>query len=411
MIAIAPLTEGTTPGNSERVWRLGAHVPELDGFRGLAILLVTLYRFAKDLPTDNFLGQSLHLAFNLGGRGVELFFVLSGFLITGILLDGKGQPQYFRNFIARRSLRIFPLYFGSLLLLLVGTTFIPAFKGMFAQGIDNQFYLWTYLVNVKMSIANQWCFGYLDHFWSLAVEEHFYLVWPLILYCVSSKLALRTAIGLAFASAILRCTFVFLTTNDVAPDVLTIFRCDALLVGAAIAILARTSSGLEPLRKWLAPIAGGCALVVVCSAVMEKRLFTLPLSLWPMLWACVLVWLLTATRSDRLAQGFNLRWLRTLGKYSYAMYVFQNPLIPLTSGVISVAALTPLVGNGLASHLLYVCLMFVMTYAAAVLSWHLLERHCLKLKDYFPTRQRLEALPKKPLKSGDFSYEESVGLS
>ncbi len=386
MNTLAPSNEITTPVVEDRVWKLGAHVPELDGVRGLAILIVTAYRFAKDIPTDTSLGQALQLTFSLGERGVELFFILSGFLITGILLDGQGRPHYFRNFIARRSLRIFPLYFGSLLLLLVGTKFIPAFREMFAPAIDNQFYLWTYLVNIKMSLANQWCFGYLDHFWSLAVEEHFYFVWPVVLYFLAPKWALRTAIGLAIASVIARVMFVLLTTNDVAPDVLTIFRCDALLMGAALAMIVRTPAGLESLKKWLPWIVLVCVLVVFSCVILHKRLFTLPLTIWPVLWASVLIWLLTARRSTRFAQLFNLPMLRSLGQYSYAMYVFQNPLIPLTSGVLSVAALTPLVGNSLAAHLFYVGLMLIMTYGAALLSWHVLERHCLKLKDYFPTR-------------------------
>src|SRR5688572_9977607 len=94
------------------------HIPALDGIRGLAILLVTIYRFAgtHDGGTPRWLLPVLEF----GTHGVDLFFVLSGFLITGILFDAKGEAHYFRNFYARRTLRIFPLYYGTLALVLIG---------------------------------------------------------------------------------------------------------------------------------------------------------------------------------------------------------------------------------------------------------------------------------------------------
>src|SRR5271169_870729 len=88
------------------------HVPELDGIRGIAILVVLVSHFGSTATGDSArLGKFLNEAFGLGWAGVDLFFVLSGFLITGILLDSKGSGRYFSNFYARRTLRIFPLYF------------------------------------------------------------------------------------------------------------------------------------------------------------------------------------------------------------------------------------------------------------------------------------------------------------
>ncbi|WP_442511981.1 acyltransferase family protein [Novipirellula sp. SH528] len=377
--------ETTNKHRPERVWRHGEHVPELDGLRGFAVLIVTLYRFGKEFPTDTVVGKAIGLLLSQGDRGVDLFFVLSGFLITGILVDGRDRPHYFRNFIARRSLRIFPLYFCTLAAIVVGARFIPQLAEMFALPLENQFYLWTYLVNIKMSFENQWCFGYLDHFWSLAVEEHFYLVWPLILFCVRPTLTLRVAIGLAVLSAVSRVGYVLVSQHGVAADVLTIFRVDALLIGAAVAIIARNPHGLEPLKKWLPILVGACVAVVAMGMLFGKGLYTIPHTLWPVIWACVLVWLMTAKRSDALARFFNLAVLRSLGKYSYAMYIFQNPLIPLLSAVLTATTFISAIGHPIASHLVYIGLMFAMTYIAAVASWHLLERHFLKLKRYFPT--------------------------
>jgi peptidoglycan/LPS O-acetylase OafA/YrhL len=158
------------------------HIPELDGVRGFAILAVTLYRFSRDIPTDTRLGAVLHDGLTLGSRGVELFFVLSGFLITGVLLDAKSSPHRYRNFFARRSLRIFPLYFTALGLFVVILPWVLGSRAPFRQATEQQFYLWTYLSNIRMSWMGEWNFGRLDHFWSLAVEEHFYLIWPWIIF-------------------------------------------------------------------------------------------------------------------------------------------------------------------------------------------------------------------------------------
>ncbi|MEZ6138016.1 MAG: acyltransferase [Pirellulaceae bacterium] len=374
-----------------KVWQLGKHIPQLDGVRGLAILIVTLYRFSKEFPTDSLVGKIMHLGFTLGDRGVELFFVLSGFLITGILVDAKGQQHFFKNFLARRSLRIFPLYFTALFLFVIVFNWLNPSRPMFDLAQQNQFYLWTYLTNVKMSFANDWCFGYLDHFWSLAVEEHFYLVWPFVLFLCSQRTALRVACCGAALSAVARILYAKSGESAVAPDVLTIFRCDALLIGAAIALQIRTPNGLQPIKRATYVIFPACLAVGLAFAVADKRAYTISHTLWPLIWACVLVWLLTASQRHLLAHLFNLALLRKLGKFSYAMYVFQSPLIPLTAGVLSASALSSLVGNNMAGHLLYIAAMSSLTYAAAVLSWYALESHCLKLKEWFPSHQSATA--------------------
>ena len=390
-IASSPTThQQEVNRTSSPVWQLGSHIPQLDGVRGLAILMVTLYRFSKEIPTDSAVGHALHAGFSLGGRGVDLFFVLSGFLITGILLDAKGERHYFGNFLARRSLRIFPLYFSALLLFTIGLAALPAYRAMFAEAIGNRMYLWTYLTNIKMSLEGEWCFGALDHFWSLAVEEHFYLFWPVVLFFCSRRQALWTACTLALLSAATRIGFAAFSTNGVAPDVLTIFRIDALLVGAIIAILVRSKHGLAPLKKYTLVVLPVCMLIGLASAALGKRLFTINHSLWPLIWASCLIWLLTVNRKNWMARLMNIAPLRKLGKYSYAMYVFQNPLIPLTATILSVPAFIAIVGDPIVGNLIYMGVMFGLTFGAALLSWHLLERHCLKLKAWFPNH------PKRP---------------
>jgi len=159
--------------NTEIAWSADSHCLALDGIRGLAILAITLYRLCKELDPGSHPAIEVVRRFApVGERGVDLFFVLSGFLITGILLRSRGKPHYFRNFIIRRSLRIFPLYFLSLT---IGLLVVPNLfqTSAFDMPRQEQLYLWTYTSNLRMSWLNTWCFGPFDHFWPLAVEEHF----------------------------------------------------------------------------------------------------------------------------------------------------------------------------------------------------------------------------------------------
>ena len=223
--------------HSNRVWNPGQHCLELDGVRGIAIVGVTLYRYVKELDPAGSPALAIARDFlSVGELGVELFFVLSGFLITGILLNTKSKNGYFRNFIARRALRIFPLYFATLLVCLFIIPSLLSTK-IFDLPSSNQFYLWTYMPNLYMAWENSWCFGPLDHFWSLAVEEHFYLLWPFAVYFLTLKALLRVSVAIAIGVGIIR-TFVSMRPEwTVAVDVLTVFRCDALCMGAILAVI------------------------------------------------------------------------------------------------------------------------------------------------------------------------------
>jgi peptidoglycan/LPS O-acetylase OafA/YrhL len=375
------------------------HIPELDGVRGLAILAVTLYRFSRDIPTDTRLGAVLHDALTLGSRGVELFFVLSGFLITGVLLDAKSSPHRYRNFFARRSLRIFPLYFTALGLFVVILPWVLGSRAPFRQATEQQFYLWTYLSNIRMSWMGEWNFGRLDHFWSLAVEEHFYLIWPWIIFTVPDRWLLRVA-GIGFAvCATSRIVFAAWSDNDVAPDVFSFFRFDAMLIGAMLVIYRRsqptTRSPVQSIRV-LRTLLILSAVATLAVALFNRRLLTGAETAFPFTFALLIAVVLRPESRNDLARMFRWRWLRSLGKYSYAMYVFQSPLIPLVALLPFSASVFGQLGgdDSIVAHLAYVAFMFVLTYVVALASWHLLEKHCLRLKRYFhsesESRQRFQ---------------------
>jgi len=180
--------------------------------------MVTLFRFGREVfPVEEY-GRVIQKLIYVGSLGVDLFFVLSGFLITRILLQSIGTSGYFSRFYYRRSLRIFPLYFLSLAVFLLAIPMLNSGDSTFSEAMNKQAYLWTYTTNLKMSWDNEWGFGYLDHFWSLAVEEQFYLAWPLVIFLAPTRVLAISLFGAACCAAA-RSIFCLLSDNTVAPEV------------------------------------------------------------------------------------------------------------------------------------------------------------------------------------------------
>lgn len=188
------------------------HLPLLDGIRAYAILMVCVAHFfqvdeSSLYETNPYLGVLFFKLSQLGLTGVELFFLLSGFLITNILLDAKTSSIYFSTFFIRRFLRIFPLYYFALAvsLLILPLFYVPDAAG---QGvIEHQLWLWTYTSNISFVFAippltwdGSVNFPHFGHFWSLGVEEHFYILWPLVIYYVKEAWLPKVMWGLVVFS-------------------------------------------------------------------------------------------------------------------------------------------------------------------------------------------------------------------
>ncbi len=363
---------------------LKGHVPALDAIRGLAILLVTGYRFwerpvGEVVPTD-----ALSHVFSLGFRGVDLFFVLSGFLITGILFDAKQKPHFFRNFYMRRTLRIFPLYYAVLAVALV----LPPLVGvstmrLLPQAHEHQSWLWLYGANVLQSLRGEWCLGSFNHFWSLAVEEHFYLFWPLVIYCCSRRTAMIACGSIVGIAAIARTVWLLGGGNDVAAETFTLLRMDALAMGGLLALAVRGPGGVKALYPWAIAGAVFLAAVLLPISLLHKRLLAIPELLFAVFFAATILLALTASKEGLWGKLWNSPLLRFFGKYSYGMYVFQNLLIPLVATWLSVEILQQHLGSQILAKIAYLALMSALTIAAAVASWHLFEKHILKLKSWF----------------------------
>ncbi|XZE20665.1 acyltransferase family protein [Pirellulaceae bacterium SH449] len=358
----------------------------LDGFRGLAVLMVTVYRFGEVSFTEDVIGGIASKAFYLGASGVDLFFVLSGFLITGILLDRKEHRAYFSHFYIRRALRIFPLYYGALLLFL----FLLPILGLdlAAQGekkiSGNPIHLWLYTTNLSIAWANQWHFGAFDHFWSLAIEEQFYLIWPMIvLFLKPQQLFKACLIGMGIF-ALCRIGFVYATQLDETAKTFTLFRMDGLLLGSAAVILTRDQAvQFQPTRSQLRWFVCVCCLAFMGTLVLGKNDLAIRYTIVSLAGTAVLLSIIASQKNDWELRLFENRILRSLGKFSYAMYVFQMPLIPLMKDWISPASCTNLMGNAILGALIYVVTMFCLTYAMSVGSWYLFETKFLNLRKRF----------------------------
>src|SRR5579859_5429454 len=258
----------------------GGHMLVLDGMRGVAIVMVLCVHFIGNSPAHTAVTREAARLAGYGIWGVDLFFVLSGFLITGLLYDSKGSPHYFRNFYVRRTLRIFPLYYAVLALLFI---VLPALPGPYPSGLAeserHQAWLWLYASNVYLAIHRTWSLPYVGHFWSLAVEEQFYLVWPIVVLCFARRSLLGICIVVTILALALRSLLALAGAGAMAQLVLTPCRFDALCIGAFLALAIR-STGLDTVaraaRLSLGPLVG-LVLLASCWKAMRGSLSDLVL--------------------------------------------------------------------------------------------------------------------------------------
>ncbi|MGH9475652.1 MAG: acyltransferase family protein [Terriglobales bacterium] len=339
----------------ERPDWLRDHIPSLDGLRGLAIALVLLHHCEPRLRT---LGLGPEAVW--GWVGVNLFFVLSGFLITGILLDERQQPHLFRNFYVRRGLRIWPLYF-----LVVPLVYFAYGRGASWHGADNGWiYFLLYVQNLFPGLS-----GALYPTWSLAIEEQFYLIWaPLVRWLPKTALA-GLLLAVLAGGAGLRMHFAGALT-----PVNTLYHLDGLAAGCLLALLLRCWPA--SLARWRR--AGTLALAAGLAASLWAAVAAPPWLNTGLALAFAGLLLLAATAPQ--ARGLAWRPLRFLGKISYGVYLIHMPLFALLGGV---DVFMDRMHAGAPGDLLIVLLRLGVTLALATLLWFGFERPILRLKRYF----------------------------
>lgn len=332
---------GTTGPTKLNTLGLHDRVPALDGLRGLAVLFIMLFHFgtASGFEADTYAAKKIIGVFCNLWSGVDIFFALSGFLITGILLREKQTPGYFSRFYIRRSLRIFPLYYAALIVIfiLLPALHLPALDNPGIQRLqDAQAWMWAYSQDFAITYYNNDFFDpdplWVGHFWSLGVEEHFYLVWPLIVYLCTRRGLLLTSAFLIVAAPIVRFTMMHYDMDPAAVYTFTFSRMDEFAIGGLLAMLVREREPAEMMR-WARWAAGATVLYLVVCVIKLKAPFywTNPEALgfgfsFLALGSTALIVFAISPQNTVIKAGLQLGWLRFLGKYSYGAYVLHTPL-------------------------------------------------------------------------------------
>jgi peptidoglycan/LPS O-acetylase OafA/YrhL len=368
------------------------HVPALDGLRGLAILLVLFYHFLW--AGGGSIGMRLiQKTWGFGWIGVDLFFVLSGFLITGILVDAKAHRagHYFRNFYARRTVRIFPLYFAFLavMLILLPRLWSDYYSVIGVPPVGDWAY-WLYVYNWFQGHHAENFSHSLGVTWSLCIEEQFYLVWPAVVYLCSTRAILRVCAALLIVSPLTRLVMILLGAYPAYIEQWSICRMEGLAVGAGIAVLLRT----RDLRSLVKPSWWILALVpaltiginVVLGSLKESNFYTVVgVPSIAALGGAMLLLTITSGPTAPVVRFFSHPMMRMLGRYSYAIYLFNQPIkYTILAYVFDPDKQLMVMGSKVPAQLLFFLLCGLLTLGMAMLSWNMFEKHFLKLKILFP---------------------------
>jgi len=363
------------------------HLGALDGLRGVAILSVILFHSLSSAPQKSLLDKIVvHLA-SLGWTGVDLFFVLSGFLITGILIDQRLRPKYFRTFFARRVLRIVPAYAAFLIFMMFIAPLLGVIEKTDAIRLrDLQLWYWSYLVNIYIALHG-WAAaaGGTTHLWSLAIEEQFYLLWPIAVLIFSPRALPRLALACAVMAECVRIAFVLSGLPREVSYVLLPARIDTLALGALLACATRSPGLLAKIYSSRAIVLGASFTALCTVLIIEHTLdFQQPLTqlIGYSAIAALSGWLVLYAVGSH--GWLTIKPLRFIGKYSYAMYIWHGLVIGLVARTTRLGGLQLNWASSLSSYALFVTVVIVGTIGVALLSWAVIERPFLRMKRLVP---------------------------
>ena len=351
------------------------YYPALDGLRGLAILLVVVYH------NFGFIDY-----FFFGWLGVDLFFVLSGFLITDILVRTVGEKRFLRNFYLRRVLRIFPLYYLALaiFLLVIPNTTIPLDLDYYTE---HQVWLWTYMQNWLYIFNNPGQTTTLNHLWSLAVEEQFYLLWPLVILAVRKPQYLLILISFLLVAVLgLRLWIWSNQVTDLAYfNLYTFSRIDGICIGCMVALLRQVKPNFLAVHTtWVVLTFAGFNFIFFF--INRRYGFSFPyLALVGYTTFAMIFGLLVndaVEKRSRIVQTiFTMPVLKFFGRISYGFYIFHWPVY-----LLALPALEKIFTPYFPEPWLRISISVVATLIAILISWvsyRYYERYFLSLKSKF----------------------------
>jgi peptidoglycan/LPS O-acetylase OafA/YrhL len=338
----------------------------LDGLRATAAGLVMVFHFVGHHGEPTAILQ----ASVIGQTGVELFFVLSGFLITRILLLSRDSPHFFKAFYARRTLRIFPLYYG---FLAIHFFLLPPIFGSPIPAFGSQLWSWFYLQNIPATFTSLQSTGP-SHFWSLAIEEHFYFVWPLMVFILSRRRFFTLVIASLVLPPVLRVMFL---SHGIGVFYFTLTRVDALGFGALLALLLTDEAWASRHTRMFRPvlICLGILLLPSFALLSGSRydwLQVVKLSLIPAFYFALIGFCIIDPSARPLTRLLSVGWLRWLGAISYGLYVFHPTCLWLVQRLVAPS-----------SFLIDIVMSFGLTITVAYLSFRFFESPILKLKRHF----------------------------
>lgn len=344
------------------------YIKQLDGIRAIAALMVMFFHFFKNIEANSQFYSAIKKISIFGQTGVSLFFVLSGFLITRILLSTKEKKNYFKNFYLRRALRIFPLYY---LFLIIYYFLIPSISNFQFVPFNQQIYYWIYIQN--FAITFNWKNSGPDHFWSLAVEEHFYLFWPLMVYFIQYqkiKLGLLLIIILAFISRL------FFIENKIDVFYFTLTRMDELALGALLASFekdgklnyAKTKIFFISIVILMVPTI---ILWIHTTGKSNSLIQLFKFNLISLIYFCLVGLTVCLKNENFLNKILKSKFFIYTGKISYGLYVYHPLCFFMTSVLLKVTNVS-----------ISFFLSFLLTYLIASLSYYFYESYFISLKKH-----------------------------
>jgi peptidoglycan/LPS O-acetylase OafA/YrhL len=336
---------------------MGRHLGQLDILRGLAILAVIAYHASNHLKWAVF--SSL---VSYGWCGVDLFFVISGFLITGILLRSRDDDAYFVNFYMRRVLRIWPLYFAFLLLMIV---LLPSVAShAMADSVQSARPAWAFPLFLQNLLVHKKIVGPLGITWSLAIEEQFYMVWPFFVWKMSRAALKRWLIAILVAEPALRILLTHFNVH-ISQYTHTLTRLDGLAVGCSLALLYEHYDAAVWRRRAVQFGVPALGVAVVCG-VFQYR---------PLLYSAIAVVMGCAVAYSLTLRARSKGFLAYTGTISYGLYLLHL----LAFDIFDSAKMR----HRLHGNFGYLIASLVLTYALASLSFFAYEAPINRLKRFF----------------------------